>query len=127
MRRHAAGRWSDSTRALAWMKANDPLRRAILRQIRKEGPLPSRAFEGPSSVGWRTTGWNNERNGGMMLFFLARSGQLMVDGRQDGQMFWGFCARRISDGTPQTILAAPAIVSWAAANRLRAVGAATTR
>jgi len=127
MRRYAAGRWSYSTRALAWMKANDPLRRAILRQIRKEGPLPSRAFEGPSSVGWRTTGWNNGRNVGMMLFFLARSGQLMVAGRQGGQKLWDFAERCIPDWTRQTRLSEPAIVSWAAEISLRALGVAPAR
>jgi uncharacterized protein YcaQ len=127
MRGYAAGNWSYSGRALAWMKSNDPLRRSILRQIRKDGPLPSRAFEDPSSVGWRTTGWNNGRNVGMMLFFLSRSGQLMVAGRQGGQKLWDLTERCLPDWTPRTRLSEPAIVRWAAEISLRALGVAPAR
>jgi len=127
MRRYAAGRWTYSARALTWMKSNDPLRRSILRQIRKDGPLPSRAFEDPSSVGWRTTGWNNDRNVGMMLFFLWRTGKLMVAGRQGGQKRWDFAERCLPDWTPMTRLSEPAIVRSAAEISLRALGVAPAR
>jgi uncharacterized protein YcaQ len=109
------------------MKSNDSLRRMILGQIRKEGPLPSRAFEDPSSVGWRTTGWNNGRNVGMMLFFLWRTGQLMVAGRHGGQKQWDFAARCLPDWTPKTRLSEPAIVRWAAEISLRALGVGRAR
>jgi uncharacterized protein YcaQ len=121
-RRYAAGKWTSAPRAVAWMKANVPLRRNILRQLRKDGPMPSRAFEDPSSVGWRTTGWNNERNVGMMLFFLWRSGQLMVAGRQGGQKLWDLADRCLPGWTPKTRLSEPAIVRWAAEISLRALG-----
>ena len=127
MRRYAAGNWTYAARALAWMKSNDPLRRAILRQIRKEGALPSRAFEDPSNISWRTTGWNNGRNVGMMLFLLWRSGQLMVAGRQGGQKRWDLAERCIPEWTPQTRLSEPAIVRWAAEISLRALGVAPAR
>ena len=127
MRGYAAGNWSYSGRALAWMKSNDPLRRSILRKIRKDGPLPSRAFEDPSSVGWRTTGWNNGRNVGMMLFFLSRTGELMVAGRQGGQKLWDLSERCLPEWTPRTRLSEPAIVRWAAEISLRALGVAPAR
>jgi uncharacterized protein YcaQ len=123
-RRYAAGKWSGAPRALAWVKANDPLHRTILRQLRQHGPLPSRAFEDPSSVGWRTTGWNNGRNVGMMLFFLWRTGQLMVAGRQGGQKLWDLTERCLPEWTPKTRLSQPAIVRWAAQISLRALGVA---
>src|SRR2546430_9743651 len=109
------------------MKSNDRLRRRILRQIRKEGPLPSRAFEDSSSVGWLTTGWNNDRNVGMMLFFLWRTGQLMVAGRQGGQKRWDFAERCLPDWTPKTRLSEPAIIRSAAEISLRALGVAPAR
>ncbi len=114
-RSYASGKWSWNTRALAWVKANDALRRSILRRLREHGPLPSRAFEDASSVGWQSSGWTGNRNVGMMLAILSRSGKLMVAGRQGGQKLWDFPERL-------TALSEPAIVGWAAEISLRALG-----
>ena len=46
-------------RVLAWMKANDALRRSMLRQIREGGPLPSRAFDQAGGAGDRPLGGGN--------------------------------------------------------------------
>src|SRR5437899_6061316 len=104
------------------MKANDALRRRILRQLREHGPLPSRAFEDASSVGWQSSGWTGNRNVGMMLAILSRSGKLMVAGRQGGQKLWDFPERCLPPWTPTTALSEPAIVRWAAEISLRALG-----
>ncbi len=122
MRRYAAGKWSWTPRALAWVRTNDPLRRNILRQLRKHGPLASRAFEDASSVGWQSSGWTGNRNVGMMLAILWRSGQLMVAGRQGGQKLWDFPERCLPAWTPMTKLSEPAIVRWAAEISLRGLG-----
>jgi uncharacterized protein YcaQ len=121
-RRYASGKWSWTPRALAWVKANDALRRGILRQLRDHGPLPSRAFEDASSVGWQSSGWTGNRNVGMMLAILSRSGKLMVAGRQGGQKLWDFPQRCLPPWTPRTALSEPAIVRWAAEISLRALG-----
>jgi len=113
-----------SQRVLAWMKANDSLRRSILRQIREGGLLPSRAFVDQSTGAWRSSGWNNGRNVGMMLFYLQMMGQLMVAGRSGGQKLWDLSARRLPSWTPTTKLGEPAIVRWAAEISLRALGVA---
>jgi uncharacterized protein YcaQ len=112
-------------RVIAWMKANDALRRSMLRQIRERGPLPSRAFEDQSTGAWRSTGWNNGRNVGMMLFYLQMMGQLMVAGRTGGQKLWNLSDRCLPAWTPKTRLGEPAIVRWAAEISLRALGVAT--
>src|SRR5438874_7928690 len=134
MRRIAAGKgfWHGFTtsgerqaqRVLAWMTANDALRRSILRQIRDRGALPSRAFEDQSSGAWRSSGWNNGRNVGMMLFYLQMTGQLMVAGRSGGQKLWDLPERSLPPWTPKTRLGEPAIVRWAAEISLRALGVA---
>jgi len=121
-RSYASGKWSWTTRALAWVKANDALRRSILRRLREHGPLPSRAFEDASSVGWQSSGWTGNRNVGMMLAILSRSGKLMVAGRQGGQKLWDFPERCLPPWTPMTALSEPAIVGWAAEISLRALG-----
>ena len=112
-------------RVLAWMKANDALRRSMLRQIRERGPLPSRAFEDQSTGAWRSSGWNNGRNVGMMLFYLQMMGQLMVAGRSGGQKLWDLPERSLPPWTPKTRLGEPAIVRWAAEISLRALGVAS--
>ena len=114
-----------SQRVLAWMKANDALRRSMLRQIRERGPLPSRAFEDRSTGAWRSSGWNNGRNVGMMLFYLQMMGQLMVAGRSGGQKLWDLPERSLPPWTPKTRLGEPAIVRWAAEISLRALGVAS--
>jgi uncharacterized protein len=121
-RRYASGKWSWTPRALAWVKANDALRRSILRQLREHGPLPSRAFEDASSVGWQSSGWTGNRNVGMMLAILWRSGRLMVAGRQSGQKLWDLPERCLPAWTPMTRLSEPAIVRWAAEISLRGLG-----
>jgi uncharacterized protein YcaQ len=120
-----AGGARSALRVLAWMKANDALRRSILRQIRERGPLPSRAFEDQSTGAWRSSGWNNGRNVGMMLFYLQMMGQLMVAGRSGGQKLWDLSERCLPPWTPKTRLSEPAIVRWAAEISLRALGVAT--
>ena len=112
-------------RVLAWMKANDSLRRSILRQIRERGRLPSRAFEDQSTGPWRSSGWNNGRSVGMMLFYLQMMGQLMVAGRSGGQKVWDLSERCLPPWTPKTRLGEPAIVRWAAEISLRALGVAS--
>ena len=135
MRRIAAGKgfWHGFTtsgerqaqRVLAWMNANDSLRRSILRQIRDRGPLPSRAFEDQSSGVWRSSGWNNGRNVGMMLFYLQMTGQLMVAGRSGNQKLWDLSERCLPAWTPKTRLGEPAIVRWATEISLRGLGVAS--
>jgi uncharacterized protein YcaQ len=112
-------------RVLAWMKANDALRRSMLRQIREHGPLPSRAFEDQSTGAWRSSGWNNGRSVGMMLFYLQMMGPLMVAGRSGNQKLWDLSERCLPAWTPKTRLGEPAIVRWAAEISLRALGVAT--
>lgn len=135
MRRVASGKgfWHGFTpsgerqaqRVLAWMKANDSLRRSILRQIREGGPLPSRAFEDQSTGAWRSSGWNNGRNVGMMLFYLQMMGQLMVARRSGGQKLWDLPERCLPPWTPKTRMGEPAIVRWAVEISLRALGVAS--
>src|SRR5207249_11961686 len=90
-----------SQRVLTWMTANDALRRSMLRQIRERGPLPSRAFEDRSTGAWQSSGWNNGRNVGMMLFYLQMTGQLMVAGRSGGQKLWNLPERVSAPGDPE--------------------------
>jgi hypothetical protein len=50
--------------------------------------LPSRAFEDQSTGAWRSSGWNNGGNVGMMSFYQQMMGQLMVAALSGGQKLW---------------------------------------
>src|SRR6185436_9193777 len=69
-----------SARTQAWVKQNQKLKNYVLREIRKHGPLPSRALaeDGQHPEAWVSTGWTSGRNVSRMLDFLWIGGQIMV-------------------------------------------------
>ncbi len=62
-----------SPRAHAWIAANAKLRRYILRELRRHGPLPSRglADHGLEPHRWVSSGWNGGGDLDRMLFYLV--------------------------------------------------------
>src|SRR4051794_31082594 len=50
-----------------WVRVNDAFRRDILDRLEYEGPLTSRELPDTCLVPYRSSGWNNHRNVGMML------------------------------------------------------------
>jgi len=76
-----------------WMRANSGLERSILTQLRRRGALRLRDFEGGAAVGWRSSGWNDERNVGQMLDFLLAKGKVLVTRRDGGQRVWDLAER----------------------------------
>jgi uncharacterized protein len=76
-----------------WMRANDGLRRSVLGQLRRRGPLRLRDFQDRAVVGWQTSGWNDERNVGQMLDFLLAQGKVLVTRREGGQRVWDLAER----------------------------------
>jgi uncharacterized protein YcaQ len=76
-----------------WMRANDALRRSILARLRRDGPLRLRDLDGTAAVGWRSAGWNDERNAGQMLDFLLAQGKVMVSRREGGHRLWDLAER----------------------------------
>jgi hypothetical protein len=93
MKRYPA--WTDSwnERVTTWLEENAALRRQILVQLRKRGPVPSRDLGGLTHVGWRSTGWTNDRNVTLMLEFLHRQGKVVIAGRRGQQRLWDLAER----------------------------------
>jgi uncharacterized protein YcaQ len=114
-------------RAREWMRGNDALRKLILRRLKLEGPLPSRAFEDRSQKGWRSSGWTNERNVSRMLDMLWTQGRIMVAGRDGLQKVWDLSERCLPEWTPREFLSEAACVHLAAQHSLRALGIGTER
>jgi uncharacterized protein YcaQ len=77
-----------------YLRENQTFRRYVLDRLRREGPLPTRAFEDRSAVGWRTGGWNDDgRNTSMMLEVLWARGEVMIAGRAGQERIWDLAAR----------------------------------
>ena len=110
-----------------WMRANDGLRRSIVRQLRRAGPLPSRAIADVASEPWRSTGWTNERNVDRMLAQLWRSGRILVAGRRGQEKLWDLAERVLPEDVPRERLSDLEVTRRAAERSLGALGVATAR
>jgi uncharacterized protein YcaQ len=117
--------WSERTRE--WIRRNDKLRRYVLSEIRRHGPLPSRQLEedGLDPEDWVSTGWTSGRNVSRMLDFLQMQAKIMVAGRAGGQKLWDLSERVLPPWTPRQRLTEQEIVRRAAERSLRALGVAT--
>jgi uncharacterized protein YcaQ len=126
MRTHFRPDGSTTTeQVVEWIKANDGLRRSILRQLRRDGPLPSRAIADVASKPWSSTGWTNERNVDRMLAQLWRSGRIMVAGRRGQGKLWDLAERVLPDDAPRERLSDLEVTRRAAERSLRGLGVAT--
>ncbi len=117
--------WSERTRQ--WIRMNDRLRRYVLGEIRRHGPVPSRQLEedGLDPEDWVSTGWTSGRNVSRMLDFLWMQGKIMVAGRAGGQKLWDLSERVLPPWTPRQRLTEREITRRAAERSLRALGVAT--
>ena len=80
------GTWPE--RVNRWMKENAALRRAIVSQLRRRGPLPSRELQDVAERSWESSGWTNERNVSRMLELMHAKGEVVVAGRSGQQRIW---------------------------------------
>ena len=110
-----------------WLAANQTLRRSILRQLRANGPLPTRALEDRAEVAWQSSGWTGGRNVDRMLDLLWTQGRIMVTGRQGQQRVWDLAERVLPDWAPTRRPPEREVVRLAAQRSLRALGVATAR
>jgi uncharacterized protein len=93
MRRFPAwgGVWPQ--RVAEWLRKNATLRRQLLTELRRRGPVAARDLKGFTYHSWRSGGWTNERNVTQMLHFLHRQGKVVIAGRQGQQRLWDLAER----------------------------------
>src|SRR5262245_51668264 len=112
-----------------WAVRNDALRRSVLRQVGRRGPLRLRDFDGNAvSEAWVSTGWTQERNVDQMVRFLWVQGKVMVATRRGLEKWWDRADRVL----PAEALAARSlrdveVTRRAAELSLRGLGVATAR
>ena len=111
-----------------WVKANDSLRRRILGQLRKQGPLRARDFSARAAVPWSSTGWTEGMEVTRMLDYLWMRGSIAVVGREGQSRVWDLSERWL----PEQRAARPRLsireaVFQAAERSLRGLGVGTQR
>ena len=80
-----------------WVEANDGCRREILDLLRREGPLPTSAFDDTCEVPWPSSGWNNNKNVQMLLKQMVARGEVAAAGREGRQKLWDLAERIYPD------------------------------
>jgi uncharacterized protein len=114
-----------------WMAENKKLRDTIMREIKRQGPLPSRYFTDLRKSSWTKgdwyEGWNQGRHVGRMLDCLWTQGRLMVSHRQRATRFWDLTERVMPDWTPRERLSEEEVVRRGSELALRSLGIATER
>lgn len=113
-------------RRLDWMAANARLKRSVLAQIRRDGPVLARRISGGlAGESWRSSGWTNERNVDRMLGFLWGSGAIMVAGREGIQKLWDLTERVLSPDAPRERLSDLEVTRRAVDRSLHGLGIGT--
>lgn len=127
MRRYPTDRYAHGRRTREWLERNPGLRRSVLVQLRRRGPLRLRDFADRTSVSWTSEGWTSDRNVERMLDVLWTQGKVVIAGREGGQRWWDLAERWFPAWMPHDRLSDRQIVRRAAQRSLRALGVATER
>lgn len=115
-------------RRLDWMAANAKLKRSVLAQVRRDGPVLARRISGGlTGESWRSSGWTNERNVDRMLGFLWASGRVMVAGREGIQKLWDLTERVLPADAPRERLSDLEVTRRAVDRSLRGLGVGTAK
>ncbi len=121
-------RFPQRERTRAWLAQNEKLRRYVLGEIRRRGPLLSRELgEEGLSQAWASTGWTSDRNLSQMLDCLWMGGKIMVAGREGIQKKWDLTERVLPAWTPRQALSEHERERQAVLKALRGLGIATQR
>jgi uncharacterized protein YcaQ len=124
MRTYARGRTAWDERVRGWVRANDALRRHILRDLRRRGPLRSRDLARPAAVPWESSGWTADQGVTRMLTFLWAQGKIAVAGRNGQERLWDLRERVLP---PVGRMSERDAVRLAAEKAIRALGVASAR
>ena len=114
-----------SERVEQCIEANKNLRNTVLRELKRNGPLPSTYFEDTSQAAWQSGGWTSGRNVNQMLFYLWLGGKVVVAGRKGTGRLWDLAEKHWPAWMPQDKLKPGVLEQRAALKALNALGVAT--
>jgi hypothetical protein len=118
-----SSRWG--ARARAWAEANAKLRRSIVSDLRRRGPLRTRDLADLAVEGWRSSGWTADRNVDRMLDLLWTTGRVLVADRRGLEKWWDVAERVLPAEVRGARLSDRAVTQRAAELSLRALGIGT--
>ena len=128
MRRYPSRQGPAQDRLRAWVSDNAALKRHVLSQLRKNGPMRTQDFTDLSVKGYTSGGWNDDRNVDRMLDYLWTKGKVMIAGRSGGlQRIWDLAERWFPEWTPKQTLTVQQSTRLAAERSVRALGVATQK
>jgi uncharacterized protein YcaQ len=119
------GQWRRRLRE--WHRDNQGLRRYVLGELRRRGPLRMRDFEDRAVTGWFSSGWSVGRNVERMLDILCVQGKVVVSARDGQQKIFDLADRWFPEWTPRRVLPERTVETLAAQLSLRGLGVATAR
>jgi hypothetical protein len=108
-----------------WLKTHASVRREVLRRLRTDGPLRTRDFTATALVGWKGSGWSEDKSISMMLETLWAKGEVMVVGREHQERVWDLAERRLPVDQPR--LPALEVARRIVDTQLRALGVASIK
>lgn len=108
----------------AWVEANAACRVDLLERLELDGPLTWRELPDTCAVPWRSSGWNQGRNVGVLLELMAERGEVAVVGRRGRDRLWDLAERVYRDDPP---LPPAEAARERDRRRLRALGIARAR
>jgi len=110
----------------AWVERNAALKRSVLRDVRRRGPLRLRDLSDRAvSDSWVSTGWTRDRNADQMVRYLWVRGTLMVADRRGLEKWWDLTERIIPAEARGERIRDLEVTRRAAQLSLRALGVAT--
>jgi uncharacterized protein YcaQ len=97
MRRYPREDYTRGSYVAEWLRDNAGFRAYVLSELRRRGPLLSRALDDRAEVPWQTGGWNDGKNLGRMLEILWNAGEIAISRREGTQRVWDLFARVFPD------------------------------
>ncbi len=127
MRRYRRGATKWSQQSQKWAEENAKLKRHVLLQLRKKGPLRTQDFVDHSVEGFKSGGWNEGRNVDRMLHILWFSGKVTIAGREGINRVWDLTERWLPEGVPTETIYEKEATRRSTVIALRSLGVATVK
>lgn len=127
MRRWGRGPSKYEQRAREWMDVNRSMRRRIVSEIRRRGPLRLGDLRDVTGETWKSSGWTDEQGVARMLEFLWAKGVVTIAGRAGGARLWELMERWLPVWTPRETWPERRVVEESVLRSLGALGVATPR